>query len=165
VADLSNALYTAQLITGNMTQGNYSAVLLGRKWFTYTQTTSLQKNISAQFITNWPSNHTRLQEKSLHFLRLLLESNSTSSSGIEPRFYGRRPRSPVTIPTELCRLGTGGTTLPILMLFQFLSITRPIIWYHVQGILSISQGQFVSKARLRTDPNYQTAAFSVKRHY
>jgi hypothetical protein len=31
VVDLSNALYTAQLITGNMTRGNYSAVLVVRK--------------------------------------------------------------------------------------------------------------------------------------
>jgi len=31
VVDLSNALCTAQIITGNMTRGNYSALLLVRK--------------------------------------------------------------------------------------------------------------------------------------
>ena len=104
VVDLSNALYTAQLITGNMTRGNYSAVLLVSDSLTHTD----------HQVTKQSHTFTR---KSLHFSRSLLESNFTSSSGIEPRFHGRRPRSPVTIPTELCRLGTDRTTVPVLTLF------------------------------------------------
>ena len=113
---------------------------------TYIETASLQTNISAQFITNRPSNLTRLQEKIFTFQDSYLNQiplKTLSPSRIEPRFHGRRPRSPVTIPTELCRLGTGGTTVPVLMIFQFLSITRPII----QGTLYVSQGLFISEGR------------------
>ena len=49
VVDLSYALYTAQLITGNVTRGNYLAVLLVRDSPTHTdhQFTGKRKRIRA----------------------------------------------------------------------------------------------------------------------